>query len=111
MIFAKNIYLIGSEINLVGSKNVLEKSHKVLKNLISVNHFISSFVASLLAAIASCPIDVVRTRLMNQRKIFRSYGSTSVAAQSTVYFANSFECLTSILRNEGFMALYKGKTV
>lgn len=72
-----------------------------------VNHFISSFVASLLAAIASCPIDVIRTRLMAQRKILNSYGSTSVA-QSTAYFSNSFECLASILRNEGFMALYKG---
>lgn len=73
-----------------------------------VNHFISSFFASLLAAIASCPIDVIRTRLMNQRKIINSYGTTSVA-QSTAYFANSFECLSSILRNEGFMALYKGR--
>jgi solute carrier family 25 (mitochondrial carrier), member 14/30 len=76
-----------------------------------VNHFISSFIASLLAAIASCPIDVIRTRLMNQRKILRSYGTTSVAAtaQSTVYFTNSLECLTSILRNEGALALYKGE--
>lgn len=73
------------------------------------NHFISSFIASLLAAIASCPIDVIRTRLMNQRKIIRSYGTTSVAAQSAVYFSNSFECLMSIVRNEGVMALYKGK--
>lgn len=75
-----------------------------------VNHFISSFIASLLAAIASCPIDVIRTRLMNQRKILNSYGSTSVAAQSTnlIYFNNSFECLMSIVRNEGVMALYKG---
>lgn len=72
-----------------------------------MNHFISSFIASLLAAIASCPIDVIRTRLMNQRKILNSYGTTSVA-QSTAYFSNSFECLTSILRKEGFMALYKG---
>lgn len=72
-----------------------------------VNHFISSFIASLLAAIASCPIDVIRTRLMNQRKIIRSYGTTSVA-QSTVYFTNSFECLMSIVRNEGVLALYKG---
>lgn len=72
-----------------------------------VNHFVSSFIASLLAAIASCPIDVIRTRLMNQRRILRSYGATSVA-QSTAYFSNSLECLTSIVRNEGFMALYKG---
>lgn len=75
-----------------------------------VNHFISSFIASLLAAIASCPIDVIRTRLMNQRKILNSYGSTSVA-QSTVYFSNSIECLSSIVRNEGVMALYKGESM
>lgn len=77
-----------------------------------VNHFISSFIASLLAAIASCPIDVIRTRLMNQRKILRTYGTTTsvaTAAQSTVYFTNSLECLTSIVRNEGALALYKGE--
>lgn len=76
------------------------------------NHFISSFIASLLAAIASCPIDVIRTRLMNQRKILNSYGTTSLHAQTTsVYFANSFECLMSILRNEGALALYKGEKI
>lgn len=73
-----------------------------------VNHFISSFIAALLATIASCPIDVIRTRLMNQRKIIQSFETTSVA-QSTVYFSNSFECLSSIVRNEGVMALYKGE--
>lgn len=71
------------------------------------NHFLSAFIASFLAAIVSNPIDVIRTRLMNQRRIFRSYGATSVT-HSTAYFSNSFECLTSILRNEGIMALYKG---
>lgn len=73
----------------------------------TLNHFISSFIASVLAAIASCPIDVIRTRLMNQRKILRSYGSTSVA-QSTIYFSGAAECLRQIVRNEGIMALYKG---
>jgi solute carrier family 25 protein 14/30 len=72
-----------------------------------LNHFLSSFIASFFAAIASCPIDVIRTRLMNQRKILRSYGTTSITHTSTVYFTNSFECFTSILRNEGISALYK----
>lgn len=75
-----------------------------------INHFISSFIASLLAAIASCPIDVIRTRLMNQKKILRSYGTTTQSiAPTTIYFSNSLECLTSILRREGVMALYKGE--
>jgi solute carrier family 25 protein 14/30 len=73
-----------------------------------VNHFLSAFVASLLAAISANPIDVIRTRLMNQRKIFRSYGTTSTT-HSTVYFSNSFECLSNILKNEGVTALMKGK--
>ncbi|KAG5679462.1 hypothetical protein PVAND_009027 [Polypedilum vanderplanki] len=71
------------------------------------NHFISAFIASLLAAIACNPVDVIRTRLMNQRKIYRSYGTTSIS-HSTAYYANSFECLSNILRNEGVMALWKG---
>lgn len=71
------------------------------------NHFISAFIASLLAAITSNPFDVIRTRLMNQRKIYRSYGTSSLT-HSTVYFSNSFECLSSILRNEGISSLYKG---
>nr|XP_019564620.2 LOW QUALITY PROTEIN: mitochondrial uncoupling protein Bmcp-like [Aedes albopictus] len=33
------------------------------------NHFISSFIASLGSAVASTPIDVIRTRLMNQRRV------------------------------------------
>jgi solute carrier family 25 (mitochondrial carrier), member 14/30 len=74
---------------------------------VPLNHFISSFIASFLASIASCPVDVIRTRLMNQRKIFRSYGETSIH-HNTAYFSNSYECLVSILRNEGFFALYKG---
>lgn len=66
-----------------------------------INHFISSFVASLLAAVASCPIDVIRTRLMNQKKIIGNIGSTAQISPSTIYFSNSLECLTSILKNEG----------
>lgn len=84
--------------------------HKLINSIgdSSSNHFISSFVASFFAAIASCPIDVIRTRLMNQRKILRSYGTTQMGQTSTVYFSNSFECFTSIMRNEGIRALYKG---
>lgn len=76
-----------------------------------VNHFVSSFIASLLAALASTPIDVIRTRLMNQKRIIRETKSSSpivLSSSTPVYFSNSFECLKSILKNEGFLALYKG---
>lgn len=74
-----------------------------------VNHFISSFFASLLAAIASTPIDVIRTRLMNQKRVIKE-ASIHPVLSSPVYFNSSFECLKSILKYEGILALWKGNT-
>ncbi|CAB1326566.1 unnamed protein product [Coregonus sp. 'balchen'] len=64
----------------------LAKKHLILDCHMGDNiytHFLSSFACGLAGALASNPIDVVRTRMMNQ-----TYGATS--------------------RSEGFMALYKG---
>lgn len=68
------------------------------------NHFISSFVAGLGSAIASTPIDVIRTRLMNQRRIAVANAGTTAA---TLY-TGSFDCALQTVRNEGVFALYKG---
>ncbi|KAK4880369.1 hypothetical protein RN001_008515 [Aquatica leii] len=65
------------------------------------NHFISSFIASLGSAIASTPIDVVRTRLMNQRKF--KHGMTS-----THIYRGTIDCFIQTFKNEGFWAFYKG---
>lgn len=67
------------------------------------NHFISSFVASLGSAVASTPIDVVRTRLMNQRnlKVNRDIRKTHI-------YKGTVDCFIQTFRNEGFWAFYKG---
>ncbi|XP_014217203.1 mitochondrial uncoupling protein Bmcp [Copidosoma floridanum] len=67
------------------------------------NHFISSFIASMGSAVSSTPIDVVRTRLMNQRRINSNHGTVP----SHIY-TSSTECFIQTFRNEGFFALYKG---
>ncbi|XP_001606647.1 mitochondrial uncoupling protein Bmcp [Nasonia vitripennis] len=67
------------------------------------NHFISSFIASMGSAVSSTPIDVVRTRLMNQRRI-RTVGG----ALSPYIYSSSIECFVQTFKNEGFFALYKG---
>ncbi|OXU30292.1 hypothetical protein TSAR_016709 [Trichomalopsis sarcophagae] len=67
------------------------------------NHFISSFIASMGSAVSSTPIDVVRTRLMNQRRI-RTVGG----ALSPYIYSSSMECFVQTFKNEGFFALYKG---
>ncbi|XP_011506134.1 PREDICTED: kidney mitochondrial carrier protein 1 isoform X2 [Ceratosolen solmsi marchali] len=67
------------------------------------NHFISSFIASMGSAVSSTPIDVVRTRLMNQRRIQTVDGSLP-----SYIYSNSIECFVQTFKNEGFFALYKG---
>lgn len=71
------------------------------------NHFTSSFIASLGSAVASTPIDVVRTRLMNQRHVTVVNG-IATAASSTKIYTGSLDCAIQTVRNEGLLALYKG---
>lgn len=71
------------------------------------NHFTSSFMAGFAGAVASTPIDVVKTRLMNQRKFKASYIVAGGAAVPAIY-SSSLDCLTQTVKTEGVMALYKG---
>lgn len=70
------------------------------------NHFISSFIASLGSAIASTPIDVIRTRLMNDRKLSRTLQHSYTPAVRL--YSGSMDCLIKTVRSEGILALYKG---
>lgn len=66
------------------------------------NHFLSSLFASLGSAVASTPIDVVRTRLMNQRKLKKA------GAVKHKIYSGTLDCFLQTFRNEGFWAFYKG---
>jgi len=72
-------------------------------------HFIASFFAGFVGALASNPIDVCKTRMMNQKNLIQSTADTtaSPAAQPHIY-KSSLDCLVRTVRTEGFMALYKG---
>ncbi|XP_017473705.1 PREDICTED: kidney mitochondrial carrier protein 1 [Rhagoletis zephyria] len=70
------------------------------------NHFISSFIASLGSAIASTPIDVIRTRLMNQKHLTIVDGVA--VGRTPKLYKGSFDCAVQTVRNEGMLALYKG---
>ena len=58
-------------------------------------HFGASSFAGFASAIASCPVDVVRTRLFQQAGNYQEYSGT-------------FDALINIPRREGIFALYKG---
>jgi len=75
------------------------------------NHFASSMAAGFATAIASTPIDVVKTRMMNQRNLKPQVASAGVGtAAGAVYevYSGSIDCLLKTLRHEGPSALYKG---
>ncbi|CAF0864518.1 unnamed protein product [Didymodactylos carnosus] len=66
-------------------------------------HFLCSFVAGFAGAVASTPIDVVRTRLMNQSQL-----KGQLSNPLSTNYNGAIDCLTKTVKNEGFFALYKG---
>ncbi|XP_039126610.1 mitochondrial uncoupling protein 5-like [Dioscorea cayenensis subsp. rotundata] len=61
-------------------------------------HVAASFAAGIVAAVASNPVDVVKTRVMNMR----------VGVGEVAPYAGAVDCAVKTVRAEGVMALYKG---
>ncbi|KAK8733191.1 hypothetical protein OTU49_006518 [Cherax quadricarinatus] len=62
-------------------------------------HALSSACSGLIGATMGTPVDVVKTRVMNQPTDDRARG---------LLYRNSLDCLLKTVHNEGFWALYKG---
>lgn len=80
-------------------KGILDSN--LLKDDITT-HFIASFLAGLLGTAATNPIDVVKSRMMNQ-----SVALKHQAAPRRIY-KSTLECFFTTLRTEGVQALYRG---
>ncbi|XP_032535321.1 kidney mitochondrial carrier protein 1 isoform X3 [Chiroxiphia lanceolata] len=79
----------------------LMKKHIIMSGFMGdtvYTHFLSSFACGLAGALASNPVDVVRTRMMNQRSQHGGHSS----------YKGTLDCLLQTWKNEGFFALYKG---
>ncbi|KAF7817021.1 mitochondrial uncoupling protein 5-like [Senna tora] len=61
-------------------------------------HVTASFAAGFVAAVASNPVDVIKTRVMNMK----------VEAGATPPYNGALDCALKTVRAEGPMALYKG---
>lgn len=59
------------------------------------------FLFVAVGATAVYPIDLVKTRMQNQR------GTGSVVGE--LMYKNSFDCFKKVLRYEGFFGLYRGE--
>jgi solute carrier family 25 protein 14/30 len=82
-----------------------------------LNYLVSSAFAALCACLVSNPFDVVRTRLMNQRRLAQVTSEThaplppsaaAAAAPGQLIYRSSVHCLMFTVRTERVTALYKG---
>ncbi|XP_068686633.1 kidney mitochondrial carrier protein 1-like isoform X1 [Montipora foliosa] len=81
-------------------KNILD--HKIMDDN-PYTHFCASGVAGFAGAVASNPIDVVKTRMMNQRNL-----KVKPSGAGIVIYRSAAHCLVMTSKSEGIFALYRG---
>jgi solute carrier family 25 aspartate/glutamate transporter 12/13 len=69
----------------------------------SFYNFACGSVAGAIGATFVYPIDLVKTRMQNQRS-----GKSVVASGETALYRNSWDCFRKVIRNEGAIGLYRG---
>lgn len=82
-----------------GIQKVRSTSQNVLHNILeSVHHFALGSLAGAFGAFMVYPIDLVKTRMQNQRS----------SRVGEMLYKNSLDCAKKVIRNEGFKGLYSG---
>jgi solute carrier family 25 (mitochondrial aspartate/glutamate transporter), member 12/13 len=82
-----------------GVKVATEKPNTLLHNILeSAHHFALGSIAGAFGAFMVYPIDLVKTRMQNQR-------TTRVGER---LYKNSIDCARKVIRNEGVLGLYSG---
>ncbi|BFZ00456.1 hypothetical protein BsWGS_03494 [Bradybaena similaris] len=91
------------------------KKHIILSGYLGdtkETHFLASFLAGFAGALASNPVDVCKTRMMNQKVKLTApvtAGAVGVSAEvPSAIYTSSLDCLVRTVKTEGVMALYKG---
>jgi len=79
------------------TKNALIKSGKFKEGILT--HSIASMVAGIVCATTTAPIDLVKSRYMNQS--FDANGKG-------VSYSSTFNCFKKTIQTEGMMSLFKG---
>jgi len=62
-----------------------------------LNYFLAAVMSGLMSALVTCPVDLIKTRLMNQ-----------AVKNHTVEYKSVADCFFKTLRAEGVFGLYKG---
>jgi solute carrier family 25 aspartate/glutamate transporter 12/13 len=88
-------YTIGSDV----LKKTATKTQNILHDVLEgAHHFALGSIAGAFGAFMVYPIDLVKTRMQNQRS----------GRVGQVLYKNSLDCFQKVLKNEGFKGLYSG---
>ncbi|SMQ49610.1 unnamed protein product [Zymoseptoria tritici ST99CH_1A5] len=82
----------------VGTKAMAKTEGFLHSLLVSAHHFALGSIAGAFGAFMVYPIDLVKTRMQNQR----------AASVGQLLYKNSFDCFGKVFRNEGIRGLYSG---
>lgn len=89
-----------SEISSNSGAEAVAKSKNILHEvLVSVHHFALGSIAGAFGAFMVYPIDLVKTRMQNQR-----------STAGHMLYKNSLDCARKVFLNEGFKGFYSGVT-
>ncbi|KAF2717616.1 mitochondrial carrier [Polychaeton citri CBS 116435] len=87
-----------SGVSDAGAKAVAKSQSFLHDVLVSAHHFGLGSIAGAFGAFMVYPIDLVKTRLQNQRS----------ARVGQLMYKNSLDCFSKVIKNEGFLGLYSG---
>lgn len=93
----KNLISLNQFMDHLSSNNKSNDS-SLLKLLKPLYQFAVGSVAGAIGATFVYPIDLVKTRMQNQRKVL----------VGEVLYRNSWDCFKKVFKNEGFIGLYRG---
>ena len=71
-------------------------------------HFVASVIAGICIAVVTSPVDIIKTRIMNQKQSKHSF--ILIKCVEERQYNGIIDCATKIFKNEGPMAFYKGFT-
>jgi solute carrier family 25 aspartate/glutamate transporter 12/13 len=92
-------YSLGSSAVSDAGQKVFASSKSILHDILeSIHHFALGSLAGAFGAFMVYPIDLVKTRMQNQRS----------AAVGQMLYKNSLDCARKVIKNEGFTGLYSG---
>ena len=90
---------LGAEAVSDAGQKVFAKSKSIWHDVLeSVHHFALGSLAGAFGAFMVYPIDLVKTRMQNQRS----------SGAGHVLYKNSLDCAKKVIKNEGFTGLYSG---